>query len=581
MSFQVFGIPVTRGVAIGRAVLVAAHRVDVAHYFVDEAAVADEVRCCLQACEQVAVELEALRDSLPDDAPPELDALLEVHLMLVRDPLFTGGARQWIEERRYNAEWALAAQLEVLGRQFDDMEDDYLRERKSDLEQVVSRVLEALARERGTQPPAALARDFAGDDPLLLVASDISPADLMGFRHGVFQGFITDTGGRTSHTAIVARSMGIPAVVGTREASRLIRQDDWIVIDGDHGVVVVDPSPIALEEYRFRQRQAELEKARLGRLRDKPAVTLDGVRAEMLANIELPADGAAAIAEGAEGVGLFRTEFLFMNRGGQLPTEEEQYQAYLQAVQALQGRPLTIRTVDIGADKPLDKTHASHDAVLNPALGLRAIRWSLSEPAMFRQQVRAILRAAQHGPVRMLVPMVGHWRQMEQVRDMVRLARAQLGLQDETRAPLALGVMVEVPAAAISVRSLLDWVDFVSIGTNDLIQYTLAIDRADQSVSHLYDAWHPAVLRLIADVIAAANAAGKGVSICGEMAGDPAFTELLLGMGLRSFSMQPQQIGVIKQQILRSDAKRLRALAPAIMDASEPLEAARAARIAP
>lgn len=580
MSFQVFGIPVTRGVAIGRAVLVAAHRVDVAHYFVDESAVADEVRSCLQACEQVALELEALRESLPDDAPPELDALLEVHLMLVRDPLFTGGARQWIEERRYNADWALAAQLEVLGRQFDDMEDDYLRERKSDLEQVVSRVLEALARGRGAQPPVALARDFAGDDPLLLVASDISPADLMGFRHGVFQGFITDTGGRTSHTAIVARSMGIPAVVGTREASRLIRQDDWIVIDGDHGVVVVDPSPIALEEYRFRQRQSELEKARLGRLRDKPAVTLDGVRAEMLANIELPGDGAAAIAEGAEGVGLFRTEFLFMNRGGQVPDEEEQYQAYLQAVQALEGRPLTIRTVDIGADKPLDKAHGTHDAVLNPALGLRAIRWSLSEPGMFRQQIRAILRAAQRGPVRMLVPMVGHWRQMEQVREMVRLARVQLGLQDESLAPLPLGVMIEVPAAAIGVNRLLDWVDFVSIGTNDLIQYTLAIDRADQSVSHLYDSWHPAVLQLIADVIAAADAAGKSVSICGEMAGDPTFTELLLGLGLRSFSMQPQQIGVVKQQILRADARGLRVLARRIVDSGDPLETARMAGIA-
>lgn len=581
MSFQVFGIPVTRGVAIGRAVLVAAHRVDVAHYFVDESAVAEEVRCCLQACEQVALELEAMRDGLPGDAPPELDALLEVHLMLVRDPLFTGGACHWIEERRYNAEWALAAQLEVLGRQFDDMEDDYLRERKSDLEQVVSRVLEALARERGLQPPLSTSptRDFGGDGPLLLVAADISPADLMGFRQGVFQGFITDTGGRTSHTAIVARSMGIPAVIGTRQASRLIRQDDWIVIDGDHGVVIVDPSPIALEEYRFRQRQAELERARLGRLRDKPAVTLDGVRARMLANIELPADSEVALAEGAEGVGLFRTEFLFMNRGGQLPSEEEQYRAYVQAVQGLKGRPLTIRTVDVGADKPLDKPHVGHELVLNPALGLRAIRWSLSEPAMFRQQVRAILRAAQHGPVRILVPMVGHWRQIEQVREVVKLARMQLGLTDEQACPLPIGVMVEIPAAAISVGSLLPWVDFLSIGTNDLIQYTLAIDRADQSVSHLYDAWHPAVLGLIAQVIKAADDAGKEVCVCGEMAGDPSFTELLLGLGLRCFSMQPQQIGVVKQHVIRADAARLRELMPSILAAADPLDAARAARL--
>ena len=573
MSFQVFGIPVTRGVAIGRAVLVASSRVDVAHYFVEESAVPAEVARCLAACDEVAGELDVLRAALPPDAPPELDALLEVHLMLVRDPVFTGGASHWIEQRRYNAEWALSAQLEVLGRQFDDMEDDYLRERKTDLEQVVSRVLRALTESRGGQPIVAAERDFGGEDPLLLVASDIAPADLMGFRHGVFCGFITDTGGRTSHTAIVARSMGIPAVVGTREASRLIRQDDWVIIDGDQGVVIVDPSPIALEEYRFRQRQAELERVRLGRLRDKPAVTLDGVRVQMLANIELPTDAAAALASGAEGVGLFRTEFLFMNRGGQLPSEEEQYLAYKATVTALNGRPLTIRTVDIGADKPLDRGHASdprHDAVLNPALGLRAIRWSLSEPAMLRQQLRAILRAAQHGPVQLLVPMVGHPRELQQVRDALQLARAQLGLGDPSQPALPLGVMIEVPAAAICLDRLLPWVDYVSIGTNDLIQYTLAIDRADQAVSHLYDSWHPAVLDLVAKVIRDCQAAGKGVSICGEMAGDPEFTALLLGLGLRSLSMHPAQISVVKQCILRADSSRLREAALSVVAAPDP-----------
>lgn len=578
MSFQVFGIPVTRGVAIGRAVLVAASRVDVAHYFVDEAAVADEVARCLRACNEVAGELDALRAALPTDAPPELDALLEVHLMLVRDPVFTGGASHWIEERRYNAEWALSAQLEVLGRQFDDMEDDYLRERKADLEQVVSRVLRALSATPGSAVQVATERDFGGEDPLLLVASDIAPADLMGFRHGVFCGFITDTGGRTSHTAIVARSMGIPAVVGTREASRLIRQDDWVIVDGDQGVVIVDPSPIALEEYRFRQRQAELERVRLGRLRDKPAVTLDGVHVQMLANIELPSDAAAALAAGAEGVGLFRTEFLFMNRGGQLPNEEEQYLAYRSAVEALNGRPLTIRTVDIGADKPLDRGHsndARHEAILNPALGLRAIRWSLSEPAMFRQQLRAMLRAARHGPIQILVPMVGHPKELHQVREALQMASAQLGLPDAGAPAVPIGVMIEVPAAAICLSRLLPFVDYVSIGTNDLIQYTLAIDRADQAVSHLYDSWHPAVLQLVAKVIEESNAAGKPVSICGEMAGDPEFTGLLLGLGLRSLSMHPAQISVVKQSILRSDAARLRDAAQRVLQATDPRAEAR------
>lgn len=572
MSFQVFGIPVTRGVAIGRAVLVSSSRIDVAHYFVDEAEIGVEVARCLAACEQVAGELADLRDALPKDAPPELDALLDVHLMLVRDPAFTGGASHWISERRYNAEWALAAQLEALGRQFDDMEDDYLRERKSDLEQVVDRILEALQRERGLQRTPVAPRDFGGEDPLLMVAADVSPADLMGFRQGVFQGFITDSGGRTSHTAIVARSMGIPAVVGTREASRLVKQDDWVIIDGDSGVVIVDPSPIVLEEYRFRQREAELERARLRRLRDKPAVTLDGLRVRMMANIELPSDAAMAVEAGAEGVGLFRTEFLFMNRGGQLPSEEEQYQAYRAAVEALKGRPLTIRTIDIGADKPLDRSHPG-DAVLNPALGMRAIRWSLSEPGMFRQQLRAIVRAAAHGPVRLLVPMVGSWRELEQVQEALSQVRGQLDMPAE-RVPVAVGVMIEVPAAALIIDRLLPMVDFVSIGTNDLIQYTLAIDRADQAVSHLFDPWHPAVLQLVRQVIERATAAGKGVSVCGEMAGDPEFTLLLLGLGLTEFSMHPAQISEVKQSILRADSSRLRSLAVAATDARDPRQVA-------
>jgi len=351
MSFQVFGIPVSRGVAIGRAVLVASSRVDVAHYFIAEAQIESEIQRALRARDVVAAELEALKQDLPGDAPHELAALLDVHLMLLHDEALTGATKQWIIERHYNAEWALSAQLEVLARQFDEMEDDYLRERKADLEQVVERVLSALAREQGHAPVDAASvvqRDFAGEDPLLLVAADIAPADMIQFKRSVFHGFITDIGGKTSHTAIVARSMDIPAVVGTREASRLIRHDDWVIIDGDAGAVIVNPSPIMLEEYRFRQRQSELERARLTRLRHTPAVTLDGERVELHANIELPADAAGAIESGATGVGLFRSEFLFMNRGGELPSEEEQFIAYKAAVEAMRGMPVTIRTVDVG-----------------------------------------------------------------------------------------------------------------------------------------------------------------------------------------------------------------------------------------
>ena len=578
MSFQVFGLPVSRGVAIGRAVLVASSRVDVAHYFIDESRVESEIARMRAARDAVAGELTALKRDLPGDAPAELPALLDVHLMLLHDEALTGATKQWIRERHYNAEWALSAQLEVLARQFDEMEDDYLRERKADLEQVVERLLRAMGRgpsnsfapARGAAPDA---RDFAGEDPLVLIANDIAPADMLQFKRSVFTGFITDVGGKTSHTAIVARSLDIPAVVGAREASRIIRQDDWVVIDGDAGIVIVNPSPIVLEEYRFRQRQSDLERARLSRLRHTPAVTLDGERVELLANIELPGDAPAALEAGAVGVGLFRSEFLFMNRGGELPGEDEQFEAYRAAVEAMKGLPVTIRTVDIGADKPLERLSVSelrHEHALNPALGLRAIRWSLSEPGMFRQQLRAILRASAYGKVRLLIPMVAHLSEARQTLEALARARQQLTEAGKPFTHVEVGAMVEVPAAALALPNFLRLFDFVSIGTNDLIQYTLAIDRSDEAVAHLYDPWHPAVLALVAQTIAQASAAGKGVSVCGEMAGDPAFTELLLAMGLRSFSMHPSQIASVKQRVLRTDAHRWAARIEQVLRADYP-----------
>jgi len=493
--------------------------------------------------------------------------------------MLAAATRQWIVERHYNAEWALSAQLEVLARQFDEMDDDYLRERKADVEQVVERMLQSLARASGRAQPLrggeGTTRDFGGEEPLVLVASDVAPADMLQFKRSVFTGFVTDVGGRTSHTAIVARSMDIPAVVGTREASRLIRQDDWVIVDGDVGVVVVNPSPIVLEEYRFRQRQSELERARLDRLRHTPAVTLDGQGIELLANIELPEDTAAALDAGAAGVGLFRSEFLFMNRGGSLPDEDEQFEAYRRAVTAMGGLPVTIRTVDVGVDKLLDRVpqDTRREHALNPALGLRAIRWSLSEPGMFRQQLRALLRAAAFGPVRVLIPMVAHLGEVRAIAESLQRARQQLADAGRAFGPVQLGAMIEVPAAALIVERLLRHFDFISIGTNDLIQYTLAIDRSDEAVAHLYDAWHPAVLELLRHTIAAADAAGKNVGVCGEMAGDPAFTELLLAMGLRSFSMHPSCIAAVKQRVLRADTRWLRGRLQQILAADDPAAA--------
>ena len=580
MTFSIHGLAVARGIAIGKAVLVASSRVDVAHYFIKPSQVEEELARITQARNTVMAEVQRLHQSVPKDAPPELPALLEVHMMLLQDEMLADGVKHWVTDRLYNAEWALTSQLEVVARQFDDMEDAYLRERKGDLEQVVERLLRhmkglptSLPQPTGRKPSTAWQQDHLLDEshdaPLVLVAHDLSPADMLQFKQSVFTGFVTDVGGKTSHTAIVARSLDIPAVVGARSASHLVRQDDWVIIDGDAGVIIVDPSPIILAEYAFKQRQAELERERLARLRHTPAVTLDGQSIHLLANIELPEDTQLAVEMGAVGVGLFRSEFLFMGRDGKLPDEEEQYQAYKRAVEGMQGLPVTIRSVDVGADKPLDRT-VKEQAHLNPALGLRAIRWSLADPGMFLSQLRAILRAAAQGQVNLLIPMLGHAKEITQTLHWLAHARAQLDKKSIPYGPLRVGAMIEVPAAALSLPLFLKHFDFLSVGTNDLIQYTLAIDRADEQVAHLYDPLHPAILHLLADTIAQGAAAGKEVALCGEMAGDPALTRLLIGLGLRYFSMHPTQILRVKQEVLRCDAQRLAPWAQFVMQAEDP-----------
>jgi phosphotransferase system enzyme I (PtsI) len=560
--------------------------VDVAHYFIAPQDVGKEIARVKAGRDAVIEEIHRLQTSVahmgPKEAPHELTALLDVHLMLLEDVELIGGVKHWITERLYNAEWALTTQLEVIARQFDEMEDAYLRERKADLEQICERVLRAM--KGATSPVVAhtprnarkasqqdLLLDDTVDVPLVLVAHDLSPADMLQFKQSVFAGFITDVGGKTSHTAIVARSMDIPAVVGARTCSQLVRQDDWVIIDGDAGVVIVDPSPIILAEYGFKQRQGELERGRLQRLLHTPAVTMDGEKVQLLANIEMPEDAPGALKAGALGVGLFRSEFLFMGRQGQLPDEEEQYQAYKKAVEGMKGLPVTIRTVDVGADKPLDDS-VRDDAHLNPALGLRAIRWSLADPAMFLTQIRAILRAAAHGQVHLLVPMLAHASEIRQTLAHIDQARAMLDRKGMAYGPVKLGAMIEIPAAALSLPLFLKHFDFLSIGTNDLIQYTLAIDRADESVAHLYDPLHPAVLQLVANTIAECRARGKDVSVCGEMAGDTTLTRLLLGLGLRSFSMHPAQILAVKQEVLRADTVKLAAWAQRVRTAEDPAQ---------
>ncbi|WP_144144138.1 phosphoenolpyruvate--protein phosphotransferase [Paraburkholderia sp. BCC1884] len=571
MSFTLHGIPVSRGIAIGRAYLIAPAALDVDHYLVEPAQIESEVERFRTAQQQVHHELDTLRADLAADAPSEMGAFINVHSMILNDAMLVQETIDLIRTRRYNVEWALTEQLERLSRHFDDIEDEYLRERKADIEQVVERVLKALAGASAGLPDSV----HGACDEMIVVAHDIAPADMMQFKTQTFQGFVTDLGGRTSHTAIVARSLGIPAAVGVQHASALIRQDDLIIVDGDHGIVIVDPAPIVLEEYSYRQSEKALEQRKLQRLKFSPTQTLCGTRIELCANIELPEDARAAVDAGATGVGLFRTEFLFMNHKDRLPEEEEQFAAYRRAVELMNGLPVTIRTIDVGADKPLDSMSGGdgYETAANPALGLRAIRWSLSEPQMFLTQLRAILRASAFGTVKILIPMLAHAQEIDQSLDLIREAKRQLDDAGIAYDPnVQVGAMIEIPAAAIALPLFLKRLDFLSIGTNDLIQYTLAIDRADNAVAHLYDPLHPAVLHLIAFTLREAKRANVPVSVCGEMAGDPALTRLLLGMGLTEFSMHPSQLLVVKQEVLRSHLKTLEKPVADVLASFEPEE---------
>ncbi|OZI36751.1 phosphoenolpyruvate--protein phosphotransferase [Bordetella genomosp. 1] len=555
-----------RGFAIGRAVVMGAAALEVAHYRIAAEDVASETQRLSQALLKAQADLLELAENLPDDAPRELGAMLNVHRLLLGDPLLAEQAQALIAERFYNAEWALTAQGQLLGEQFEAMDDEYLRERGGDVRQVIERVLHVLAGTSAILPDGA---DVDGDDPLVVVAHDISPADMLRLRGGRFAAFVTDLGGPTSHTAIVARSMGVPAVVAMGNVRELVRDGDMLIVDGAAGVVVVNPSRRILQEYRARQRTYAEERATLALLRDEPSVTLDGIDVVLHANIELPEEASLALAQGAQGIGLFRSEFLFMGRAD-LPGEEEQYEAYASVVKVMAGRPVTIRTLDIGSDKTLD---GEATVATNPALGQRAIRYCLARPEMFATQLRAILRASAHGTVRLLVPMIAHMHEVKAAFAAIEAARRELDARGQAYAAhIEVGAMVEVPAIAIAIEPFAQALDFLSIGTNDLIQYTLAIDRGDHDVSELYDPLHPAVLRLVANTINAGERAGIPVAVCGEMAGDARLTRLLLGLGLTEFSMHPQQLLDVKREIRRAHSNALRVKVATALNRALPVD---------
>jgi phosphotransferase system enzyme I (PtsI) len=545
-SFTLQGAGVSGGIAIGHAHLVSSARLEVAHYEIGKDEADAEVARFDRAIAQVEGELAALVANLPPGAPLEMKAILSLHAMLLKDSALSLAPRELIRNRRCNAEWALTQQLEYLVSQFEEMEDAYLRERKQDVVQVVERVLAAMLG-TGHAPP-----EPSHEQDVIVVAHDLSPADMILFKQHRYAGFVTDLGGVTSHTAIVARSLALPAIVGLHHARAMIREGESLIVDGREGVLIVNPGETVLAEYRERALKLEGEREKLKRLRSSRSATLDGVPVELQANIELPQDVEEAADAGAMGIGLFRSEFLFLNRDD-LPSEDEQFEAYRKVADAMHGRPVTIRTLDLGADKSINGADRGGP---NPALGLRAIRFCLAEPQMFLTQLRAILRASRHGKIRLLIPMLAHAHEVEQTLAAVRQAQEML---DDEKTPydrrIQIGGMIEVPAAALSLPYFLKKLDFLSIGTNDLIQYTLAIDRTDDTVAHLYDPLHPAVLQLIAQTIRGAKRAKTPVAVCGEMAGDAALTRLLLGFGLREFSMHPAQLLAIKHEVLRTRIK--------------------------
>jgi phosphoenolpyruvate-protein phosphotransferase (PTS system enzyme I) len=562
MTFALHGIPVSGGIAIGHAHLVSHAKLEAAHYLVPPHQIDEEIARFEAAIQVVQTELEAVRANVPTTAPAEFVGFINVHLMILNDSMLAVEPKNIIETEQCNAEWALKVQMDALLAQFDQIDDSYLRERRSDVIQVVERVMKALLGHPGYTPPKV-----SEDHNLILVARDLSPADVVQFRQHNFASFVTDVGGTTSHTAVVARSLNIPSVVALHHARQLIREDELVIVDGTQGVVIVDPDGQALAEYQLRQHQFELERRKLKRLRYTKPTTIDGVEVELHANIEMPNDVAHARENGATGIGLFRTEFLFLNRT-QLPSEDEQFESYRRVAEEMQGFPVTIRTYDLGADKASD-----HEARLtaNPALGLRAIRLCLIEPQRFLSQLRAMLRASHYGKVNILVPMLASAHEIRQTLAFVAQAKESL---DEAGIPydrgVRIGSMIEVPAAALALNLFTRSLDFLSVGTNDLIQYTLAIDRTDDAVAYLHDPLHPAILTLLVHIFRTAERARMPVALCGEMAGDAALTRLLLGLGLRQYSMHSAHLLEVKQRILQTSLAHVKPIVQRMLRENDP-----------
>ncbi|MEW5792014.1 MAG: phosphoenolpyruvate--protein phosphotransferase [Pseudomonadota bacterium] len=547
MSFELAGIGVSGGIVIGKAFVLERFDLEIPEYNLPQSEIESEVARLQAALAQTREQLLAVRDAIPDDAPQDTTFFINAHLLMLDDSAMREKPARAIREERINAEWAVKRQRDRLVEIFDRMEDEYLRSKRVDVMQVAERVIRNLLGQQGVHRTGYTAEH-------IIVADDLTPADTVLMKRDSIAAFVTDFGGPTSHTAILARSLRLPAIVGLRNATQLIRSNDVLIVDGDMGLVLVNPDPAVIAQFEAARQKRVTRERRLAKLKNLPARSTDGVEVALKANIELPEDVALVTEFGAGGVGLYRTEFLYMNRS-EPPGEEEQFEAYVRVLHALKKKPVTIRTLDLGADKQVDGGRRPDGGAhtVNPALGLRAIRLCLREPDLFRPQLRAILRASAFGPARMMIPMLSNLDELHQVLALVKSVKEELSAEGVDFDPqMPVGGMVEVPAVAMAACSFARHLDFFSIGTNDLIQYALAIDRVDDDVNYLYDPMHPGVLHLIANTIRAGRQAGIPVGMCGEMAGDPRYTRLLLGLGLQEFSMHPSAIPEVKEIIRES-----------------------------
>ena len=570
MTAALHGLGVSRGTAIGRVHVIEQDRADIPEYRIGAEQVEAESQRLTAAIAQAKQQLRAIRKQIPSALSVDIAAFIDTHLLMLDDAALTHEPLKLIRETQRNAEWALKLQQDALISAFEEMDDSYLRTRQDDISHVVDRIQRILLKQKSPQHEEA-ASDLSGR---IIVAADLAPADTVVLQRQSIVALATEYGGATSHTAILARSLGLPAVIGLREARRFLRQDDLVIIDGNAGTLLVDPDEFSLRHYRAQQKEEKKYYSRLSRLKKAPAQTRDGVPVTLQANVELPQDFETVRKVGAVGVGLCRTEFLYMNRES-FPDEEEHYETYLGALKKMQGLPLTIRTLDLGADKQVDGGRQAGPIQSNPALGLRAVRLCLKEPALFRPQLRGILRASAHGETRLMIPMLSSMQEAQQVLDLIEELKAELREQklkfDEN---IPVGGMVEVPAAAICADIFAKQLDFLSIGTNDLIQYTVAIDRVNDEVNYLYDPLHPAVLRLIQMTLAAGVRAKIPVAMCGEMAAEGKHAKLLLGLGLREFSVHPSYLLEVKKTIMESDVSQLAPITDSVLQAKTGAEVA-------